>query len=112
MIGTYSPKLIQRVDVHGDIELAKNSAQLFSQTLSFTDPTKEDISKNALIQVKKKKGRSKKKEVYICSLVISLQQEFHDKCKQAQQIIAGHLTVNEESDVICKVKWYHSVTRY
>lgn len=39
------------MDVKGDIELALNSAQLFSQTLSFTDPTAEDISKNELIQV-------------------------------------------------------------
>lgn len=31
--------------------LAKNNAQLFSQTLSFTDPTQEDITKNELIQV-------------------------------------------------------------
>ncbi|KAI8373531.1 hypothetical protein EDC96DRAFT_437891 [Choanephora cucurbitarum] len=37
-------------DVKSDIEIAKNSAQLFFQTLSFTDPTKEDISKNELIQ--------------------------------------------------------------
>lgn len=34
-----------------DVELAKNNAQLFSQTLSFTDPTQEDITKNELIQV-------------------------------------------------------------
>lgn len=40
------------MDVNADIELAKNSAQLFSQTLSFTDPTKEDILKNTLIQVR------------------------------------------------------------
>lgn len=38
-----------------DVLLAKNNAQLFSQTLSFTDPTKEDITKNELIQVVKKK---------------------------------------------------------
>lgn len=36
------------------IEVAKNSAQVLSQTLSFTDPTKEDISKNTLIQVREK----------------------------------------------------------
>lgn len=39
-----------------DVLLAKNNAQLFSQTLSFTDPTKEDITKNELIQVVKKKS--------------------------------------------------------
>ncbi|KAI7881740.1 uncharacterized protein EV154DRAFT_450422 [Mucor mucedo] len=66
----------QPVDVKGDIELAKNSAQLFSQTLSFTDPTVEDISKNELIQ------------------------EFYGKCKQAQQLLASHLETCEDSDVI------------
>jgi hypothetical protein len=40
-----------KMDVQEVIEIAKNSAQLLSQTLSFTDPTKEDISKNSLIQV-------------------------------------------------------------
>lgn len=50
---------IQPVDVKGDIEIAKNSAQLFSQTLSFTDPTVEDISKNELIQVFKEKEKEK-----------------------------------------------------
>lgn len=34
-----------------DVLLAKNNAQLFSQTLAFTDPTQEDISKNELVQV-------------------------------------------------------------
>lgn len=37
-----------------DVLLAKNNAQLFSQTLSFTDPTQEDISKNELIQAGRK----------------------------------------------------------
>ncbi|CAO3617334.1 unnamed protein product [Mucor fragilis] len=63
-------------DVKGDIELAKNSAQLFSQTLSFTDPTQEDISKNALIQ------------------------EFHNNCRNAQQILASHLETCEDSEII------------
>ncbi|KAI9261217.1 hypothetical protein EDC94DRAFT_503921, partial [Helicostylum pulchrum] len=62
------------VDVKGDIELALNSAQLFSQTLSFTDPTAEDISKNELIQV--------------------------NNCKQAQQILASHLETCEDSNDI------------
>ncbi|KAI8644416.1 hypothetical protein BD408DRAFT_481379 [Parasitella parasitica] len=63
-------------DVKGDIELAKNSAQLFSQTLSFTDPTSEDISKNELIQ------------------------EFYGKCRHAQQILASHLETCEDSEII------------
>ncbi|KAL7326225.1 hypothetical protein PS15p_208592 [Mucor circinelloides] len=63
-------------DVKGDIELAKNSAQLFSQTLSFTDPTQEDISKNALIQ------------------------EFYNNCRNAQQILASHLETCEDSEII------------
>ncbi|KAI9483086.1 MAG: hypothetical protein EXX96DRAFT_556786 [Benjaminiella poitrasii] len=63
-------------DVNGDIELAKNSAQLFSQTLSFTDPTREDISKNELIQ------------------------EFYSKCKQSQQTLAFHLETCEDSELI------------
>ncbi|CAG8534904.1 4151_t:CDS:2 [Racocetra fulgida] len=33
-----------------DIELAKNNVQLFTQTISFTDPEAEDITKNELIQ--------------------------------------------------------------
>jgi hypothetical protein len=41
------------MDIDGDIELAKNNAQLFSQTLSFTDPTAEDITQNELIKVRK-----------------------------------------------------------
>jgi hypothetical protein len=38
-------------DIPGDIELARNNCQVLAQTLSFTDPGKEDISKNELIQV-------------------------------------------------------------
>ncbi|CEP09551.1 hypothetical protein [Parasitella parasitica] len=63
-------------DVKGDIKLANNSAQLFSQTLSFTDPTQEDISKNELIQ------------------------EFYGKCRHAQQIVASHLETCEDSEII------------
>ncbi|KAI8379081.1 uncharacterized protein BYT42DRAFT_312460 [Radiomyces spectabilis] len=37
-------------DAMRDVEVAKNNAQLLSQTLSFTDPTQEDITKNELIQ--------------------------------------------------------------
>ncbi|CAJ0650885.1 11491_t:CDS:2 [Entrophospora sp. SA101] len=33
-----------------DIEVAKNNVQLLTQTLSFTDPESEDITKNELIQ--------------------------------------------------------------
>jgi hypothetical protein len=40
------------MDIDGDIELAKNNAQLFSQTLSFTDPTAEDITQNELVKVR------------------------------------------------------------
>ncbi|GAN07366.1 TOM1-like protein 2-like [Mucor ambiguus] len=68
--------LLQPADVKGDIELAKNSAQLFSQTLSFTDPTQEDISKNALIQ------------------------EFYSNCRNAQQTLAFHLETCEDSEII------------
>jgi hypothetical protein len=39
-------------DIPSDIELAKNNCQVLSQTLSFTDPNTEDITKNELIQVK------------------------------------------------------------
>jgi len=34
-----------------DIEVAKNAAQVLNQTLAFTDPESEDITKNELIQV-------------------------------------------------------------
>ncbi|RUP31317.1 hypothetical protein BC936DRAFT_138617, partial [Jimgerdemannia flammicorona] len=33
-----------------DLEQAKNKAQILTQALSFTDPEKEDITKNELIQ--------------------------------------------------------------
>ncbi|ORZ25222.1 hypothetical protein BCR42DRAFT_3834 [Absidia repens] len=44
------PRSDKPVDIMSDVEVAKNNAQLFSQTLSFTDPTQEDITKNELIQ--------------------------------------------------------------
>lgn len=47
------------------IEVAKNSAQVLSQTLSFTDPTKEDISKNTLIQVRERERENVRQFVYI-----------------------------------------------
>ncbi|KAI9496950.1 hypothetical protein BDB00DRAFT_806146 [Zychaea mexicana] len=73
------PELLhQPVDAMNDVLLAKNNAQLFSQTLSFTDPTQEDISKNELIQ------------------------EFYGKCKMFQRIISGHLQTCSDSDVICE----------
>ena len=34
-----------------DIEVAKNATQVLNQTLAFTDPESEDITKNELIQV-------------------------------------------------------------
>ncbi|KAI9246727.1 hypothetical protein BDA99DRAFT_609524 [Phascolomyces articulosus] len=66
----------QPVDAMNDVLLAKNNAQLFSQTLSFTDPTQEDITKNELIQ------------------------EFYGKCKMFQKIISGHLQTCTDSDII------------
>ncbi|KAI8975615.1 hypothetical protein BDF20DRAFT_914507 [Mycotypha africana] len=69
--GPPKPENIKR-----DIELARNSAQLFSQTLSFTDPTQEDISTNVLIQ------------------------EFRTKCIQAQQLLAAHLETCDDSDLL------------
>ncbi|CAO3702435.1 unnamed protein product [Rhizopus stolonifer] len=68
------PQPQQPVDVRETIEIAKNSAQLFSQTLSFTDPTKEDIAKNTLIQ------------------------EFYAKCKHAQTAISSHLETSQDPD--------------
>lgn len=51
--GTSSHQSLQRqMRIASDIEVAKNNAQILSQTLSFTDPEKEDISKNELIQVR------------------------------------------------------------
>ncbi|KAI7908028.1 uncharacterized protein BX663DRAFT_482262 [Cokeromyces recurvatus] len=69
-------KMPTPTDMKDGIEVAKNSAQLFSQTLSFTDPTKEDISKNDLIQ------------------------EFYSKCKQSQQLLAFYLEICEDSELI------------
>ncbi|KAI9033659.1 hypothetical protein CLU79DRAFT_724800 [Phycomyces nitens] len=66
-------------DPKTDCELAKNSAQLFSQTLSFTDPTQEDITKNALIQ------------------------EFYAKCQSFQTIMSSHLQTCEDPDVISEL---------
>ncbi|KAI8070553.1 uncharacterized protein B0P05DRAFT_550159 [Gilbertella persicaria] len=66
----------QPADVKNDIEVAKNSAQLFFQTLSFTDPTKQDISQNELIQ------------------------EFYAKCKKAQHILGSHLETCNDSEMI------------
>ncbi|CDS14196.1 hypothetical protein LRAMOSA06366 [Lichtheimia ramosa] len=63
-------------DPASDVLLAKNNAQLFSQTLSFTDPTQEDITKNELIQ------------------------EFYGKCKMFQKILARHLETCNDSDII------------
>ncbi|CAO3622915.1 unnamed protein product [Cunninghamella blakesleeana] len=64
------------VDIMADVEIAKNNAQLFSQTLSFTDPTQEDITKNDLIQ------------------------EFYKKCKMFQKVIAAHLQTCNDSEMI------------
>ncbi|KAI8876406.1 hypothetical protein K501DRAFT_200486 [Backusella circina FSU 941] len=66
----------QPVDINGDIELAKNNAQLFSQTLSFTDPTAEDITENDLIK------------------------EFRENCKRSQQRLASHLETCDDPEVI------------
>ncbi|KAI8063616.1 hypothetical protein BC940DRAFT_108519 [Gongronella butleri] len=63
-------------DILADVELAKNNAQLFSQTLSFTDPTQEDITKNELIQ------------------------EFYSKCKMFQRVISDHLQACDDPDLV------------
>ncbi|CAO3579124.1 unnamed protein product [Absidia cylindrospora] len=70
------PRSDKPVDIMSDVEVAKNNAQLFSQTLSFTDPTQEDITKNELIQ------------------------EFYGKCKTLQRVISGHLQTCNDSDMI------------
>ncbi|CAO3594988.1 unnamed protein product [Absidia cylindrospora] len=70
------PQLARPVDITSDVEIAKNNAQLLSQTLSFTDPTKEDITKNELIQ------------------------EFYGKCKMLQRVISGHLETCNDSELI------------
>ncbi|KAI9300626.1 hypothetical protein BJ944DRAFT_272743 [Cunninghamella echinulata] len=60
------PREHKPVDIMADVELAKNSAQVFSQTLSFTDPTQEDITKNELIQVRNQLGNTgNTKYIYI-----------------------------------------------
>ncbi|CAG8457556.1 16471_t:CDS:10 [Funneliformis caledonium] len=51
-----------------DIEVSKNNVQLFTQTLSFTDPESEDITKNELIQ------------------------EFYTKCKSLHQNIMSYIS--------------------
>ncbi|CAG8692696.1 hypothetical protein C2G38_2231554 [Gigaspora rosea] len=58
--------------IAGDIELVKNNVQLFTQTISFTDPEAEDITKNELIQ------------------------EFYTKCKSLLQNINNY--INEVQD--------------
>ncbi|PHZ08096.1 uncharacterized protein RHIMIDRAFT_242048 [Rhizopus microsporus ATCC 52813] len=63
------------VNIREMIEVAKNSAQVLSQTLSFTDPTKEDISKNTLIQ------------------------EFYAKCKHAQTALKAQLETCQDPDL-------------
>ncbi|KAF7729164.1 hypothetical protein EC973_004932 [Apophysomyces ossiformis] len=63
-------------DPLADVELAKNNAQLLSQTLSFTDPTQEDITKNELIQ------------------------EFYTKCQTLQRVISDQLQLCEDENVI------------
>ncbi|CAO3611985.1 unnamed protein product [Cunninghamella echinulata] len=70
------PREHKPVDIMSDVELAKNSAQVFSQTLSFTDPTQEDITKNELIQ------------------------EFYKKCKMFQKVISAHLQTCNDSEMI------------
>ncbi|RIA92500.1 hypothetical protein C1645_764997 [Glomus cerebriforme] len=54
------------------IEISKNNIQLLTQTLSFTDPEKEDITKNELIQ------------------------EFYTKCKSLHQSIMTYLSEIQE----------------
>lgn len=49
--GTQDSVAPREEDIPGDIELARNNCQVLAQTLSFTDPAKEDISQNELIEV-------------------------------------------------------------
>ncbi|KAI9321662.1 hypothetical protein BX666DRAFT_1904387 [Dichotomocladium elegans] len=65
----------QSSDPMNDVLLAKNNAQLFLQTLAFTDPTQEDIASNDLIK------------------------EFYGKCKMFQKIIAKYLETCEDPDI-------------
>jgi len=67
---------MKKPDVNETLEFAKNSGQLLSQALSFTDPIKEDIRENALIK------------------------EFYGKCKEAQKLISHHLGEIEETETI------------
>ncbi|CAG8509555.1 8452_t:CDS:10 [Diversispora eburnea] len=55
-----------------DIELSKNIIQLFTQTISFTDPESEDITKNELIQ------------------------EFYSKCKALNQNIVNYISETQD----------------
>ncbi|RHZ78809.1 hypothetical protein Glove_156g49 [Diversispora epigaea] len=55
-----------------DIELSKNIIQLFTQTISFTDPESEDITKNELIQ------------------------EFFSKCKSLSQNIVHYISETQD----------------
>ncbi|CAG8525097.1 256_t:CDS:10 [Paraglomus occultum] len=59
-----------------DIEVAKNAAQVLNQTLAFTDPESEDITKNELIQ------------------------EFYNKCKQIHQRLGKHLAEVTDEQLI------------
>ncbi|KAI8337183.1 hypothetical protein BC941DRAFT_426951 [Chlamydoabsidia padenii] len=70
------PRLVKSTHIMSDVEIAKNNAQLLSQTLSFTDPIQEDITKNELIQ------------------------EFYAKCKMLQRVISGHLETCDDSEKI------------
>ncbi|KAG2187595.1 hypothetical protein INT44_005284, partial [Umbelopsis vinacea] len=70
------PSVPREEDIPGDIELAKNNCQVLSQTLSFTDPNTEDITKNALIQ------------------------EFYGKCKDLHTTIMHHLQTASDPDTI------------
>ncbi|CAG8453918.1 204_t:CDS:10 [Dentiscutata erythropus] len=68
----HAPSTTSVETIAGDIELAKNNVQLFIQTISFTDPEAEDITKNELIQ------------------------EFYRKCKSLLQNINQY--INEVQD--------------
>ncbi|CAB4376744.1 unnamed protein product [Rhizophagus irregularis] len=63
-----SNEVSTKVKISETIEISKNNIQLFTQTLSFTDPEKEDITKNELIQ------------------------EFYTKCKSLHQSIMNYLS--------------------
>ncbi|GBB83683.1 hypothetical protein RclHR1_10380006 [Rhizophagus clarus] len=63
-----SNEVSTKVKISETIEISKNNIQLFTQTLSFTDPEKEDIAKNELIQ------------------------EFYTKCKSLHQSVMSYLS--------------------